>query len=199
MSIADTLDARMRAQLRSRYRPLPPAPVLIGEPVLAPPPPMAAKVNPFERGTIVSSKPPSDHPRVAKKNPFAEIVRRDGSMLYEMAYPCASESAPTLELSVREIIKIVCAVLSMDQAQVLEPRRGRDVARPRQVIMYIAKKFTVNSSPAIGRAMAKDHTTILAGIARIKQLLAAKDEWTVRAVAAAQTEIMLQHGEKTLV
>jgi chromosomal replication initiator protein len=50
-------------------------------------------------------------------------------------------------------------------------RRARNVARPRQVAMYLAKQLTSRSLPEIGRKFGgRDHTTVMHGVKRVEQL-----------------------------
>jgi chromosomal replication initiator protein len=47
----------------------------------------------------------------------------------------------------------------------------REIARPRQIAMYLAKELTQSSLPEIGRAFGgKHHTTVLHSIHRIEEL-----------------------------
>jgi chromosomal replication initiator protein len=44
----------------------------------------------------------------------------------------------------------------------LSARRSRDVVRPRQIAMFLAKALTSRSLPEIGRRFGgRDHTTVL--------------------------------------
>jgi chromosomal replication initiator protein len=50
-------------------------------------------------------------------------------------------------------------------------RRGREVARPRQVAMYLSKQLTPKSLPDIGRRFGgRDHTTVIHGIRQVERL-----------------------------
>ena len=50
-------------------------------------------------------------------------------------------------------------------------RRAREVARPRQIAMYIAKQLTPRSLPEIGRRFGgRDHTTVIHAIKQIEKL-----------------------------
>lgn len=50
-------------------------------------------------------------------------------------------------------------------------RRSREVARPRQVAMYLSKQLTRQSLPDIGRRFGnRDHTTVLYAIRHIEAL-----------------------------
>lgn len=53
-------------------------------------------------------------------------------------------------------------------------RRARNVARPRQVAMYLAKQLTSRSLPEIGRKFGgRDHTTVMHAIRKIDELIEA--------------------------
>ena len=50
-------------------------------------------------------------------------------------------------------------------------RRARQVARPRQVAMYLAKQLTTRSLPEIGRKFGgRDHTTVMHAVRKIDEL-----------------------------
>jgi chromosomal replication initiator protein len=49
----------------------------------------------------------------------------------------------------------------------------RNIARPRQIAMYLAKQLTPRSLPEIGRRFGgRDHTTIMHGVRKIEELMA---------------------------
>ncbi|HRQ60621.1 MAG TPA: helix-turn-helix domain-containing protein, partial [Alphaproteobacteria bacterium] len=51
-------------------------------------------------------------------------------------------------------------------------RRARNVARPRQVAMYLAKQLTARSLPEIGRKFGgRDHTTVMHAVRKVEELL----------------------------
>jgi chromosomal replication initiator protein len=51
-------------------------------------------------------------------------------------------------------------------------RRAREVARPRQVAMYLSKQLTPKSLPDIGRRFGgRDHTTVLHAVRKIEALV----------------------------
>jgi chromosomal replication initiator protein len=57
-------------------------------------------------------------------------------------------------------------------------RRSRVVARPRQVAMYLSKKFTSKSLPEIGRKFGgKDHTTVMHAVKRVEELMSTDAEF----------------------
>lgn len=72
---------------------------------------------------------------------------------------------------VDEIILAVCRYYDVARDELISPRRTASIVLPRHVIMYLARKMTLQSLPEIGRRLGdRDHTTILHGIRRITKL-----------------------------
>ncbi|MBU6475013.1 MAG: chromosomal replication initiator protein DnaA, partial [Alphaproteobacteria bacterium] len=77
-------------------------------------------------------------------------------------------------VSVEDIQKKVAEHYNIRPGDMHSPRRARAVARPRQIAMYLAKVMTEHSLPEIGRRFGgRDHTTIMHGVRRIEELIAA--------------------------
>ncbi len=80
-------------------------------------------------------------------------------------------------ITIDEIQRSVCEHYGIRHAEMTSARRAREVARPRQVAMYLAKRLTPRSLPEIGRRFGgRDHTTVIHAIKRIKQLRADDSE-----------------------
>lgn len=80
-------------------------------------------------------------------------------------------------ITIDEIQRSVCEHYGIRHAEMTSARRAREVARPRQVAMYLAKRLTPRSLPEIGRRFGgRDHTTVIHAIKRIKELRAADSE-----------------------
>ena len=61
--------------------------------------------------------------------------------------------------------------------EMLSPRRSRALARPRQIAMYLAKQYTTNSLPDIGRKFSnRDHTTVIHAVKKIDELIKKDNE-----------------------
>ena len=74
-------------------------------------------------------------------------------------------------VSIDEIQRRVCEHYRIRQAEMGSPRRAREVARPRQIAMYLAKQLTSRSLPEIGRRFGgRDHTTVLHAVKTIEAL-----------------------------
>lgn len=69
------------------------------------------------------------------------------------------------------IQKTVADYYKLRVADLLSKRRTRNIARPRQMAMGIAKELTNHSLPEIGDAFGgRDHTTVLHAVRKIKEL-----------------------------
>lgn len=76
-------------------------------------------------------------------------------------------------LTIEEIQKRVAEYFNIKMSDMVSNRRMQNIARPRQVAMYIAKILTSKSLPEIGRKFGgRDHTTILHAVRKIKEICA---------------------------
>ncbi len=75
-------------------------------------------------------------------------------------------------INVESIQNIVAVYFNLNIQEMLSPRRSRSLARPRQIAMYLAKKYTTNSLPEIGRKFSnRDHTTVIHAVKKINELI----------------------------
>lgn len=81
-------------------------------------------------------------------------------------------------ISIEDIQKQVASHYNIKVSDMHSARRARQVARPRQVAMYLSKKFTSKSLPEIGRRFGgKDHTTVMHAVKRVEELSASDHEF----------------------
>ena len=74
-------------------------------------------------------------------------------------------------VTIDEIQKKVAAHYNIRIADMHSARRARNVARPRQIAMYLSKQLTTRSLPEIGRKFGgRDHTTVMHAVRRIEEL-----------------------------
>ncbi|MGE5502927.1 MAG: chromosomal replication initiator protein DnaA [Actinomycetota bacterium] len=74
-------------------------------------------------------------------------------------------------ISIEEIQKKVAEHFNIKLAEMSSARRSRQVARPRQVAMYLAKQLTSRSLPEIGRKFGgRDHTTVMHAVKKVEEL-----------------------------
>lgn len=74
-------------------------------------------------------------------------------------------------IRIEEIQRIVAKHYNVSKAELLSSRRTRNIVKPRQVAMYLAKVMTPRSLPEIGRRFGgRDHTTVLHAVRKIEDL-----------------------------
>ncbi len=97
-------------------------------------------------------------------------------------------------VTIDEIQKRVAEHYNIRSADMHSARRAREIARPRQVAMYLCKMLTPRSLPEIGKKFGgRDHTTVIHAIRRIEELSAA--DKTLAEDLAILTRL-LQTGER---
>ena len=80
-------------------------------------------------------------------------------------------------VNVEFIQNLVASHFNLNIQEMLSPRRSRALARPRQIAMYLAKKYTTNSLPDIGRKFSnRDHTTVIHAVKKIDELIKKDNE-----------------------
>ena len=85
--------------------------------------------------------------------------------------------AHSRKLTIDDIQRRVADHYALKLNDMISPRRAREVARPRQVAMYLAKMLTPRSLPEIGRRFGgRDHTTVMHAVKRIEELRASDHE-----------------------
>ena len=81
-------------------------------------------------------------------------------------------------VTIEEIQRKVAEHWSIRLTDMTSARRARNVARPRQVAMYLAKQLTSRSLPEIGRKFGnRDHTTVMHAVSRVAELMAGDTEF----------------------
>lgn len=108
---------------------------------------------------------------------FASLVGREIDL--DLVQECLSDILRTSEkrLSIEEIQRKVAEHYNVRLADMIGPKRLRTIARPRQVAMYLCKQLTSRSLPEIGRRFGgRDHTTIMHGVRKIDELMAADNQ-----------------------
>ena len=77
------------------------------------------------------------------------------------------------QVSVEEVLQTVAARYGVRVGELKSSRKTRDVTRPRQVAMFLARQLTGQSYPEIGRALGgKDHSTVVKGVKKIQGQMA---------------------------
>ncbi len=103
----------------------------------------------------------------------ASLLRREITL--EVAQECLADILRTNDrkISIDDIQRKVAEHYNIRLADMMGPKRARNVARPRQIAMYLSKQLTSRSLPEIGRRFGgRDHTTIMHGVRKIEELAA---------------------------
>ena len=81
------------------------------------------------------------------------------------------------QITVENIQKTVADYFKIKVSDLFSKKRTRQIARPRQVAMWLAKNLTSQSYPSIGEAFGgRDHTTVLHAVRTVETLRAKDNE-----------------------
>jgi chromosomal replication initiator protein len=108
---------------------------------------------------------------------FASLVGREITL--DLAQDCLADilRASDRKLTIEEIQRRVADYYNIRLSDMIGPKRLRNIARPRQVAMFLSKQLTTRSLPEIGRRFGgRDHTTIMHGVRKIEELKATESQ-----------------------
>ena len=75
------------------------------------------------------------------------------------------------------IISTVCEQYGVKQEDIVSKKRNKEIVLPRQIVMYLARELTDAPLEEIGKSLGKkDHTTVMSGISKIKDLITVDDD-----------------------
>ena len=95
------------------------------------------------------------------------------------------------KLTIEEIQNSVSNKYGVNIAQILSSERTQSIVTPRQLAMYIARKYTMKSLPEIAKKFEKTHATILHGVKSIEKRLDVESD-----LKATLAEILAEFGYK---
>jgi len=154
---------------------------------------LCAKVAAMPGGAVPGSLVPDDVLQFLARKIAANVRELEGALNRVIAYGNLVNRRLDLDFT-REVLADVLRAhsrkLTIDDIQrrvadhyalkindLISPRRAREIARPRQVAMYLAKMLTPRSLPEIGRRFGgRDHTTVMHAVKRIESLRATDHE-----------------------
>ena len=102
---------------------------------------------------------------------FSSLVGRQITL--DMAQESLADilRASDRKVTMDEIMKKICHYYNVRMSDLLSPRRSRNIARPRQMAMFLAKSLTSRSYPEIGKRFGnRDHTTVMHAVRKIEEL-----------------------------
>ncbi len=104
---------------------------------------------------------------------FASLVGR------EITLDMAQESLADIlrqsdrKVTMDQIMRKTCDYYNVRMSDLLSPKRSRNIARPRQMAMWLSKTLTQRSYPEIGKRFGnRDHTTVIHAVRKIDELKA---------------------------
>jgi chromosomal replication initiator protein len=126
----------------------------------------------------------------------SNVRELEGSLIRLSAFASLTKSAITVDLAkdvlktvlvvrgdkpdVEQIIRAVAEQMQVKPQDIKGDRRQQGIARARQVAMYLTRRITGLSYPAIGEKFGgKDHSTVINAEQRIEQLMREEDELRV--------------------
>lgn len=130
------------------------------------------------------------------KNIQQNVRELEGALTRIIAYCELNNVNPTLEVATtalesvlsrsrkrslkpREVLEVVSDFFDIKINDLLSPKRNRDIALPRQVAMYILRENLHQSFPQIAKILGgRDHTTIMHGFRKIKNIVKKKEALT---------------------
>ena len=95
----------------------------------------------------------------------------DNDLLAHLLKDFIEKEQSLRKLSIEEIQTAVAKKYNVSMAQILSPERTQSIVTPRQLSMYIARKFTMKSLPEIAKMFDKTHATIIHGVRNIEKRL----------------------------
>jgi chromosomal replication initiator protein len=131
---------------------------------------------------------PMDVLKFIAKNIVSNIRDLEGALNKVSAYATLSKKSITQELTeialkdiidgiekpqltVEHIQKRVCAYFNITMNEMLSRKRTQNVAFPRQIAMYLARKLLDYSLPKVGEAFGgRDHSTVIYGCDKVSEL-----------------------------
>lgn len=126
----------------------------------------------------------------AMNTPPAIINRATGAPDISIQAKCQGApmtTVPTPMPTIPDFLRIVADIAHVSVTDLRSARRAREVARPRQVAMWLARKYTPLSLPSIGRAIGnRDHTTVMHAARRVDEMLAEGHPFVTQWIADAE-------------
>lgn len=130
-------------------------------------------------GYVPAHMPPELVAQIVPRKKIVRVIETSDSDQIDLPPPAAespptiteptveSKDQPTLVPFIIDVMRVVARRYSRSVLDLKSTRRCAPIVRPRQIAMYVAYKVTMHSTPRIGRAFHRDHTTVLHAIRKI--------------------------------
>lgn len=116
---------------------------------------------------------------------------QDITSLRALALARSSMLAARQQLPVTQaIIAATALAFGIAPEDIASRSRSKSIAEARAVVCYVARRCTRMSFPQIGKALDRDHTTVMSAVQRVEQRRS-RDRWTDSACSV----LLEQFGE----
>jgi chromosomal replication initiator protein len=123
-------------------------------------------------------------------NSFPEIIPSN-EILSHLLKDSIEKEKTIRKLTIEEIQNLVSNKYGVSMNQILSSERTQSIVTPRQLAMYVARKYTTKSLPEIAKKFDKTHATILHGVKSIEKRLDVEND-----LKATLAEILSEFGYK---
>ena len=123
-------------------------------------------------------------------NSFPDIIPNN-EILSHLLKDSIEKEKSIRKLTIEEIQNSVSNKYGVSMTQILSSERTQSIVTPRQLAMYIARKYTMKSLPEIAQKFEKTHATILHGVKSISKRLDVEND-----LKATLAEILAEFGYK---
>ena len=97
---------------------------------------------------------------------------------------------PRRIVSLKKILKAVADLYDITEKDLLSQNRKREIAHPRQILMYFMREELKNSYPFIGSKLGgRDHTTVIHACSKIEKALKNNDEQIAEEINLLKQEV----------
>jgi len=97
---------------------------------------------------------------------------------------------PRRIVSLKKILKAVAHLYDITEKDLLSQNRKREIAHPRQILMYFMRQELKNSYPLIGSKLGgRDHTTVIHACSKIERALKNNDEQIAEEINLLKQEV----------
>lgn len=99
------------------------------------------------------------------------------------------KAAPQVRRSLTDVIYVVAEHYGVSPSEVLAKGRRKTVAEARSVSMALCRDLTPASTTEIGDVFGRDHTTVMANVSQLAQLMKRNDH-LARSVAVCRARVV---------
>jgi chromosomal replication initiator protein len=112
---------------------------------------------------------------LTKLSAISEIHDREINL--ELAAEIIEPITNNHKITLDDIIDLVAKHFAVSAEEIKSSKKNREITHPRQIAMYLSRKFTDHSFLEIGCSFGnKDHSTVLKGFKKIKTLIRNSDQ-----------------------